>query len=70
MSGSSLSTFLAMGGYAAYVWPAYGVFFVVLLIDWLAPQIRRRRLLRDVRGRMARQDARKDRANRNSTAAT
>jgi heme exporter protein D len=70
MSGSSLSTFLAMGGYAAYVWPAYGVFFVVLLIDWLAPQIRRRRLLRDVCGRMARQDARKDRANRNSTAAT
>jgi heme exporter protein D len=70
MSDSSLSTFLAMGGYAAYVWPAYGVFFVVLLIDWLAPQIRRRRLLRDLRGRMARQDARKDRANRNSTAAT
>ena len=70
MSGGSLSAFFAMGGYAAYVWPAYGVFFLVLLIDWLAPQFRRRRLLRELRGRMARQDARKDRANRNSTTAT
>jgi heme exporter protein D len=59
---SSLQSFLAMGGYAAYVWPAYGVFFVVLLIDWLAPQLRRRRLLRELRGRMARQGARKERA--------
>jgi heme exporter protein D len=61
MSGS-LQSFFAMGGYAAYVWPAYGVFFVVLLIDWLAPQLRRRRLLRDLRGRMARQTTRKERA--------
>ncbi|WP_233843098.1 heme exporter protein CcmD [Dyella sp. 2HG41-7] len=61
MNASSLQTFLAMGGYAAYVWPAYGVFFVVLLIDWLAPQFRRRRLLRELRARMARQDARKER---------
>lgn len=70
MSGGSLSAFFAMGGYAAYVWPAYGVFFLVLLIDWLAPQFRRRRLLRELRSRMARQDVRKDRANRNSKAAT
>jgi heme exporter protein D len=66
----SLQSFFAMGGYAAYVWPAYGVFFVVLLIDWLAPQFRRRRLLRELRGRMARLDARKERINRNPTAST
>lgn len=24
----SISTYLAMGGYAAYVWPAYGASFV------------------------------------------
>jgi heme exporter protein D len=70
MSVASLQSFFAMGGYAAYVWPAYGVFFTVLLIDWLAPQLRRRRVLRELRARMARQDARKERANRNSTAAT
>ncbi|RDS86563.1 heme exporter protein CcmD [Dyella psychrodurans] len=70
MSAGSLQSFFAMGGYAAYVWPAYGVFFIVLLIDWLAPQLRRRRLLRELRERMARQDARKERANRNSATAT
>jgi heme exporter protein D len=69
MSGS-LQSFFAMGGYAAYVWPAYGVFFVVLLIDWLAPQFRRRRTLRELRGRLARQDARRERTNRNSPAST
>jgi len=25
-----MTEFLAMGGYAAYVWPAYGVAFIVL----------------------------------------
>lgn len=62
MNTMSLHAFFAMGGYAIYVWPAYGVFFIVLLIDWLAPQLRRRRLLRELRARMARQDARKERA--------
>jgi heme exporter protein D len=66
----SLQSFFAMGGYAAYVWPAYGVFFVVLLIDWLAPQFRRRRTLRDLRGRMARQNTRRERTNRNSATST
>lgn len=70
MNAATLPSFLAMGGYAAYVWPAYGVFFIVLLIDWLAPQLRRRRLLRALRARMARQDARKERANRPSAAST
>jgi heme exporter protein D len=69
MSGS-LQSFFAMGGYAAYVWPAYGVFFVVLLIDWFAPQWRRQRTLRELRGRLARQDARRERTNRNSAAST
>jgi heme exporter protein D len=69
MSGS-LQSFLAMGGYAAYVWPAYGVFFVVLLIDWLAPQFRRRRTLRELRGRMARQNTRRERTNQNSATST
>lgn len=70
MNAASLQSFLTMGGYAIYVWPAYGVFFIVLLIDWLAPQLRRRRLLRELRARMARQDARKERTNRPSAAST
>jgi heme exporter protein D len=55
---SGLQHFLAMGGYAAYVWPAYAVFLLVLLADWLAPALRRRRLLRELRNRIARQSAR------------
>lgn len=70
MNAESMHAFLAMGGYAAYVWPAYAVFFLVLLIDWLAPGFRRRRLLRELRARQARQDARKDRANHPNTAPT
>jgi heme exporter protein D len=47
-----MSQFLAMGGYAVYVWPAYAVFFLV----------RRRRNLRELRARLARQTARQQRA--------
>jgi heme exporter protein D len=54
-----VSAFFAMGGYAAYVWPAYAVFLIVLVADWLAPGRRRRRLLRELRGRLARQGARR-----------
>ncbi len=31
-----LYNFLAMGGYAAYVWPAYGLTALVLLWNWWA----------------------------------
>ena len=30
-----MNNFLAMGGYAAYVWPAYGVAAVVLIGLWI-----------------------------------
>ncbi|BBD80573.1 heme exporter protein CcmD [Aerosticca soli] len=53
-----MSGFLAMGGYAAYVWPAYAVFVLVLAADFLAPVLRRRRLLRELRARLARQTRR------------
>jgi heme exporter protein D len=54
-----MNTFLAMGGYAAYVWPAYAVFLLVLLADFLSPLLRRRRILRELRARLARQSARR-----------
>ncbi|AND68187.1 hypothetical protein ATSB10_07330 [Dyella thiooxydans] len=56
-----MNQFLAMGGYAVYVWPAYAIFLVVLLADALAPVLRRRRVLRELRGRLARQSARQQR---------
>lgn len=54
MSGS-----LAMGAYGFYVWTAFAVFFIVLLIDSLAPGARRRRNLRDLRARLVRQENRR-----------
>ena len=54
-----MSAFLAMGGYASYVWPAFAVFFIVLIADYLSPVFRRRRNLRELRARLARQDARR-----------
>jgi heme exporter protein D len=43
MTGS-VATFLAMGGYAQYVWPAYGVAVFVLggLLVWSLGAYRRR----------------------------
>ena len=58
---NNLGTFFAMGGYAAYLWPAYAVFFIVLIADTLAPRLRRRRLLRELRARLARKRARDSR---------
>jgi heme exporter protein D len=53
-----LNDFLAMGGYARYVWPAYGLTAVVLLVNWvfarraLSRQLEsiRRRTITDSRG--------------------
>jgi heme exporter protein D len=53
-----MSDFFAMGGYGAYVWPAYAVFMVVLALEAYAPRAQRRRLLADIRGRLQRREAR------------
>ncbi|MBX3692531.1 heme exporter protein CcmD [Dokdonella sp.] len=50
-----MSDFLAMGGYGVYVWASYAVFFVLLAIDFIAPRLRRRRVLAELRGRLRRQ---------------
>ena len=50
---------LAMGAYGFYVWSSVAVFFIVLMIDTLAPLARRRRNLRELRARIARQENRR-----------
>lgn len=54
-----MHSWFAMGGYAVYIWPAYAVFFIVLAIDWFAPALRRRQLLNELRGRIAREQSRR-----------
>lgn len=42
----TLQQFLAMGGYAFYVWTAYGVTFLVLLTNIVWPIVQRKQFLR------------------------
>lgn len=37
--------FFAMGGYAVFVWPSYGLTAVLLLLNVVVPHRRERRLL-------------------------
>jgi len=48
---SSFSEFLAMGGYGAYVWPAYGLAAVVIVSNIVLPLKRLRQLKADIRRR-------------------
>jgi|APDOM4702015191_1054821.scaffolds.fasta_scaffold2985097_1 heme exporter protein D len=41
--------FLMMGGYAAYVWPAYGLAAAILIGNVIAPWQRERRLRARIR---------------------
>jgi heme exporter protein D len=50
----SLTQFLNMGGYAAYVWSSYGIALIVLLVNIVLPARQRRRLLADIARRARR----------------
>lgn len=43
---SSWHEFITMGGYAAYVWPAYGITLLVMAVNAIVPGRRQRMLLR------------------------
>jgi len=53
-----MADFFAMGGYGIYIWPAYAVFVIVLAIDAIAPRLRRKRVLAEIRGRLKRRPMR------------
>jgi heme exporter protein D len=44
--------FLGMGGYAAYVWPAYAVTLIVLIANVLMARANHRRALEEARRRV------------------
>lgn len=50
---SSWHEFLSMGGYGAYVWPAYGIAALVVVANALAPGRRLKRLKAELRQRRA-----------------
>ncbi|SJL82405.1 heme exporter protein CcmD [Vibrio palustris] len=51
----SLHDFLAMGGYAAYVWSAFGITFFSLFVLSLLSVKRHKRILDEVRQQQARE---------------
>ncbi|MFK8041705.1 heme exporter protein CcmD [Congregibacter sp.] len=46
----SVSAALAMDGHGPYVWAAYGLSLAVIAMLIMAPVLRKRRLLRELRG--------------------
>ncbi len=57
-----MSELLSMGGYGSYVWSSYAIFALALLIDYLAPKLRNRQVIADLRGRMKRQQRRQEKS--------
>lgn len=53
---SSLTDFLDMGGYALYVWSAYGIFFAFVALSLLQPRLARRRIMKQLRARLEREE--------------
>jgi heme exporter protein D len=55
MNFSSFSEFIAMGNHGLYVWTAYGVSLVVLILNVALPIMARRRYLQDEARRLRRE---------------
>lgn len=53
---SSLADFLGMGGYALYVWTAYGLFVAFVALSLVQPRLARRRILKQLRARIEREE--------------
>ncbi|MGQ0656560.1 MAG: heme exporter protein CcmD [Chromatiales bacterium] len=48
MTWGGWENFWAMGGYAPYVWGAYGVTLLILLLELMVVRARRRRALAEI----------------------
>ncbi len=53
----SFGHFLAMGGYAAYLWPCYGLTALVVIVNLAAARRSLRRAQREARRRLEMQQA-------------
>ena len=54
----SFMDFLAMGGYATYVWVSYGLFFLFVVANVLSPLLSKRKILRQLMARSEREENR------------
>ncbi|WP_228767003.1 MULTISPECIES: heme exporter protein CcmD [Thiomicrorhabdus] len=42
-----MQEFFAMGGYGSYVWSAFGISFLIILINLVQPALQHRQAIRD-----------------------
>jgi heme exporter protein D len=68
MAFSSLNEFLAMGGHGPYVWAAWGVTALLMLVIVWHARHERRQLLRSVKRRVRRENAHRDALQRGAVA--
>jgi heme exporter protein D len=45
----NMQAFITMGGYGCYVWPAYGLMFVILSLNVIQPYRRLRKIIARLR---------------------
>ncbi|WP_447529632.1 MULTISPECIES: heme exporter protein CcmD [unclassified Vreelandella] len=67
MAFTSLTEFFAMGGHGVYVWSAWGVTALLLLLCLLQARLERRGLVKAVRRRARRERARAQNGPRSSS---
>jgi heme exporter protein D len=53
-----MAEFLDMGGYAAYVWSAYGISLVVLILNIILPIHREKELIKSIQKKLQREEQR------------
>jgi len=53
MNFTSFSAFIHMGGYAGYVWPAFAIAILLLLVNSMVARKRLRKLIKTLRSRYA-----------------
>lgn len=43
-----MSEFLNMGGYAAFVWSSYGIWLVVMIVNYVQPKWREKKVINEL----------------------
>ncbi|WP_028024806.1 heme exporter protein CcmD [Enterovibrio calviensis] len=67
MHFSSFSAFLDMGGYAGYVWSAFAITFLAMFWVVFSAHLTRRKLIREIKNRVAREQRIKKAQNMENT---
>lgn len=67
MAFDSLADFFVMGGYGFYVWLAYGISFLGLTVLIINTLVKRKKILKTVEQRIAREERIKKAKNRKDT---